>query len=119
MSSIPNSKDSPGHSTDPQPSYGADEIKLKVQPTVLTSLDEARTDDTTTSSASTGDNPFLDPEVTERYREVYEKAHYECRHLFDPELTWTPEEERRLVRRTDWRVCLWAVRVRGGPHTSK
>lgn len=53
-------------------------------------------------------NPFLDPKVAEHYREVYESAQYECRHVFDPDLKWTPEEEKKLVRKLDWRVCLWA-----------
>ncbi|ESZ89565.1 allantoate permease [Sclerotinia borealis F-4128] len=53
-------------------------------------------------------NPFLDPDVTEYWTTVYEKSQYECRHVFEPTLTWTEEEERRLVRRLDWRVCLWA-----------
>lgn len=56
-----------------------------------------------------GHNPFADPEVAERYAMIYEKAQYECRHVFDPTLTWTPEEEKALVRKLDWRVCLWAV----------
>ena len=54
-------------------------------------------------------NPFLDPDVAEHWSTVYEKAEYECRHVFDPTLTWSEEEERKLVRRLDWRVCLWAV----------
>lgn len=55
-------------------------------------------------------NPFLDPDVAEHWAIVYEKSQYECRHVFDPTFTWTEEEERKLVRRLDWRVCLWAVR---------
>ncbi|GLA41939.1 hypothetical protein AnigIFM63309_010261 [Aspergillus niger] len=54
------------------------------------------------------DNPFADPDVAERYALIYEKAQYECRHIFDPTLTWTAEEEKALVRKLDWRVCLWA-----------
>lgn len=54
-------------------------------------------------------NPFADPAVAERYAIIYEKAQYECRHVFDPELTWTPQEEKALVRKLDWHVCLWAV----------
>lgn len=54
-------------------------------------------------------NPFLDPEVAEYWRGVYDKAQYECRDAFDPSLTWTEEEERLLVRKLDWRICLWAV----------
>ncbi|KAF7867374.1 hypothetical protein EAF04_005457 [Stromatinia cepivora] len=53
-------------------------------------------------------NPFLDPDVAEQWTRIYEKSQYECRHVFDPSFSWTEEEERRLVRRLDWRVCLWA-----------
>ncbi|KAF2420212.1 MFS general substrate transporter [Tothia fuscella] len=53
-------------------------------------------------------NPFSDPEVKAYYVGVYEKAQYECRHVFDAELTWTEEEEKKLIRKLDWRVCLWA-----------
>jgi hypothetical protein len=55
-------------------------------------------------------NPFRDPAVARHWREVYEKSQYECRHVFDPSLSWSDEEERRLVRKLDWRICLWAVR---------
>ncbi|KAJ8070400.1 hypothetical protein OCU04_000775 [Sclerotinia nivalis] len=53
-------------------------------------------------------NPFLDPDVAEHWTRIYEKSQYECRHVFDPNFSWTEEEERQLVRRLDWRVCLWA-----------
>jgi hypothetical protein len=62
------------------------------------------------SETGTSPNPFADPEVAERYAALYEKANYECRHVFDPTMTWTREEERRLVRKIDAKVCLWAVR---------
>lgn len=62
------------------------------------------------SETGTSLNPFADPEVAERYAALYEKAKYECRHVFDPTMTWTREEERRLVRKIDAKVCLWAVR---------
>lgn len=54
-------------------------------------------------------NPFLDPDVAAHWATIYEKSGYECRHVFDPTLTWTEEEEKKLVRRLDWRVCFWAV----------
>lgn len=48
-------------------------------------------------------NIFSDPEVKAYYIDVYEKANYECRHVFDAELTWTVEEEKKLVRKLDLR----------------
>lgn len=56
-----------------------------------------------------GHNPFSDREIAEHWEAVYENAQYECRHIYDPHVTWTEEEERALVRKLDWRVCLWAV----------
>jgi hypothetical protein len=53
-------------------------------------------------------NPFSDPKVAEFYREVYESSQYECRGAFDPDLEWTPAEEKRIVRKLDWRVCAFA-----------
>lgn len=53
-------------------------------------------------------NPFLDPKVEEHYRNVYEDCKYECRHVFDTNLEWTADEERRIVRKIDWHVCTWA-----------
>lgn len=55
-------------------------------------------------------NPFADSAVAERYALVYEKAQYECRHAFDPTMTWTAKEEAALVWKLDLHVCLWAVR---------
>lgn len=61
------------------------------------------------SDHSTKNNPFLDPVIAARWRGVYEKASYEARHVFDENLTWSADEERRLIRKLDWHVCLWAV----------
>jgi hypothetical protein len=54
-------------------------------------------------------NPFSDPDTAVYYATLYEKSQYECRHVFDPTLEWSPAEERKLVRKLDWHVCLWAV----------
>jgi len=54
-------------------------------------------------------NPFADPDVAEYWRSVYEKSQYECRAVFDPTLEWTAAEEKKLIRKLDWHVCLWAV----------
>lgn len=58
------------------------------------------------SDASLSANIFQDPEVKAYYVDVYEKAKYECRHVFDADLTWTKEEERKLVRKLDLRGTL-------------
>lgn len=52
---------------------------------------------------------FSDPVAAEHWRNVYEKAGYENRHRFDPEFTWTAEDERKLVRKVDLRIMTWAV----------
>lgn len=55
-----------------------------------------------------GENPFKDEAVAEHWRQVYHDSQYECRHVFDPTLTWSEEEEKAIIRKLDWRVCLWA-----------
>lgn len=112
---------------DPDPQKGPLEDTVKeVRGPTTTLVDEntplrstIRKDAATISSSSSvapsvdasdlSDNPFADPAVAAHYATVYEKAKYECRHVFDPNLQWTPQEERRLVRKLDWHVCLWAV----------
>jgi hypothetical protein len=44
-------------------------------------------------------HPFTDPKVAAYWRGIYERAKYEGRHRFDPSLTWTATEEKRLKRR--------------------
>ncbi|APA07020.1 hypothetical protein SS1G_04294 [Sclerotinia sclerotiorum 1980 UF-70] len=66
------------------------------------------TSDSDEDGSAFAKNPFLDPDVADHWTRIYEKSQYECRHVFDPNFSWTEEEERRLVRRLDWRVCLWA-----------
>lgn len=53
-------------------------------------------------------NPFSDPKVAKYYRNIYESCHYECLSAFDPDLQWTTAEEKRLVRKLDYRVCAFA-----------
>jgi hypothetical protein len=55
-------------------------------------------------------NPFLNPDVAAHWRQVYEEAEYECRHVFDSTLVWTEREEKAVIRKVDWRICGWAVR---------
>ncbi|CZR68109.1 related to permease [Phialocephala subalpina] len=57
---------------------------------------------------STSDNIFANEQVAEYWRGVYEKARYEGRHRFDPTLTWSAEEEKKLRRKIDLRIITWA-----------
>ncbi|ODV80732.1 putative permease [Suhomyces tanzawaensis NRRL Y-17324] len=52
---------------------------------------------------------FKDPEVAEYYRQLYDKTQYECRDWFDPDFTYTKQEERKVVRKNDWYVTFWAL----------
>ncbi|KSA01627.1 uncharacterized protein AC631_02636 [Debaryomyces fabryi] len=56
----------------------------------------------------TQENPFADPIVAEYYKEVYEKAGYECRDAFDPLFEWSKSEEDNIIRKLDYRVALTA-----------
>ncbi|RDI80590.1 Lysophospholipase [Venturia inaequalis] len=60
------------------------------------------------SDHSLSTNVFQDLEVRAYYVGIYEKAQYECRHVFDADLIWSKEEEKKVVRKLDWRVCTWA-----------
>lgn len=53
-------------------------------------------------------NVFANPDVAAYYRKVYENAEYEGRHVFDPEMTWSKDEERRVLWKIEWNVLLWA-----------
>jgi len=55
------------------------------------------------SDSNFSTNVFQDPEVKSYYIDLYEKSKYECRHVFDADLTWTLEEEKKLVRKLDVR----------------
>ena len=53
-------------------------------------------------------NPFADPKVAEYYKEIYERAGYECRSAYDPLFEWSNVEEEDIVRKLDYRVALTA-----------
>lgn len=61
-----------------------------------------------TASEKSYDHVFQDPEKLAYYKDLYEKTNYECKDYLDPDLTWTAEEERKIVRKNDWYVTFWA-----------
>lgn len=48
---------------------------------------------------SDSNHVFSDPSVADYWRKVYEDAQYEGRHRFDPEITWSADEEKKLKRK--------------------
>ena len=48
---------------------------------------------------SNGQHVFSDPPTLAYWTDIYERVKYEGRHRFDPDLQWTPSEERRLLRK--------------------
>lgn len=60
------------------------------------------------SSAEKLDHVFQDPIVAEHYSKLYETCDYECKDWFDPEFTWTEEEDKKVVWKNDWHVTFWA-----------
>jgi hypothetical protein len=93
---------------------GGLEAKLAAPTTQQLTVDrkgvlETESSDVDESTTCYSDNPFEDPNVAEHWKQVYEASRYECREEYDPKFTWTAEEEKRLVRKLDVRVCLWAV----------
>ena len=57
---------------------------------------------------STPDHVFTDPAIAAHWAGVYERADYENRHRFDPSFQWDAAEERKLVRKIDFRIMFWA-----------
>lgn len=97
----------------------APEIKGDVKGTAPLSKDEKVSSSNTGSRenlssaendgyGSSDEHIFKDPVVADLWRGVYENARYENRHRFDPDFQWTAEEEKRLVRKIDLRIMLWA-----------
>lgn len=60
------------------------------------------------SLAGSSGHVFEDEQVAEYYRDKYFECNYEGRHHFDPKLEWTEQEERALIRKTEWRVTALA-----------
>lgn len=59
-------------------------------------------DDESSDTSSINEHQFKNENIANFWRGVYEKSGYEGRHRFDPNYTWTPQEESKLVRK----VCL-------------
>ncbi|KAG2734218.1 hypothetical protein G9P44_002224 [Scheffersomyces stipitis] len=87
-------------------------MSSKRTPELNVSFDKEEKDliieETSIASSSNDKNPFVDPLVAAHYRELYEKSQYECRAAFDPEFEWEPQEEKKVIRKLDYRAALTA-----------
>jgi len=85
-------------------SGGADEKAIKdlnrpISESASESLENGDAEKLDPEYGSYKDHIFSNPQVAEHWREVYEKAHYEGRHRFDPTFTWSAEEEKKVRRK--------------------
>lgn len=77
----------------------------KTDSDVKVSSNEASTPSLRSSELVQGDygsdsnHVFSDSGVADYWRKVYEDAQYEGRHRFDPEITWSADEEKKLKRK--------------------
>ncbi|KAJ9618824.1 hypothetical protein H2204_012900 [Knufia peltigerae] len=56
------------------------------------------------SSSYTEDKTFIRVDGENAYVPI---DRYEGRHRWDPEFEWDPAEEKKLVRKIDWKICTW------------
>ncbi|KAF2666015.1 phthalate transporter [Microthyrium microscopicum] len=85
-------------------------LKLGGKDQAFVSVDSGypKTSKSTTSSESlTASEDSHGLYETEEAKDIYKPTEgYEGAHRFDPSMTWTDEEERKLVRTLDWRIAL-------------
>ncbi|TIB96997.1 MFS general substrate transporter [Wallemia mellicola] len=61
------------------------------------------------TSSLSNNHIFQQPEIAQYWSKIYENAKYENRHRFDPEFTWTPEEEKKVLRKTDLKILVFCI----------
>lgn len=93
-------KNVPSKTANERPTEGTDQRSTLATERVQVPNREGAIFDQDFNNSST--NIFADPAVAAHYVSVYEKAHYECRYVFDPDLEWTKKEEKRVIRKLDW-----------------
>nr|UYO77175.1 major facilitator superfamily transporter (MSF) [Trichoderma calamagrostidis] len=98
------------HSSSSTPPEGkqADVLDIAIVSSRESSTTETSLERSNEMFGSIDSHAFSDPAMAEHWRQIYEKANYENRHRFDPQFTWTAEEEKRLVKKIDLRIMLWA-----------
>lgn len=71
-------------------------------------VDEFTTESESLKSEVSSSNPFRDPAVAQYWSKIYDANKYECRERFDPEFEWDAKEEKKLIRKLDFKVTLLA-----------
>ncbi|PMD16721.1 phthalate transporter [Hyaloscypha hepaticicola] len=83
---------------------GKDISFAPVDPDSVTTSNAASTEDIETTGLDNIHGSVFDDSGAAQFYKPIEK--YEGAHRFDPNATWTPAEEKALVRTLDWRICL-------------
>jgi hypothetical protein len=78
---------------------GAKDLNHPISESASESLENGDAEKLDPEYGSYNDHIFANLQVAEYWREVYEKAHYEGRHRFDPTFTWSAEEEKKVRRK--------------------
>lgn len=90
----------------------SDDEKRVVTSPRAASLDTSVSSVNSEGYGSSDDHIFKDPLVASHWRDIYEQANYENRHRFDPDLQWTAEEEKKVLRKIDFRISEWQSEIR-------
>lgn len=90
----------PSLSVQVAPNAGPDAKDLKYDSSTSEDTPSLRSEDLVVGDyGSDSNHVFSDPKVADHWRGVYEKAQYEGLARFDPHITWSAEEEKRLRRK--------------------
>lgn len=83
-------------------SWLKEEYNLTEKPEPFVSVQSSTSD---LESPST--NPFEDRDIAERWRKIYQSSGYEGLPKYDPDFSWSKDEEKKLVRKIDLKIFLW------------
>lgn len=91
----------------PFPSDTKDSTSIDVKPPLSNPTTNSSTSSISNPSGGAPDTVFAhsgSSNLAKFYRPI---DSYEGLHRYDPEFVWSPQQERRLVRKVDWRICSW------------
>lgn len=85
------------------PSDSIESSSLQHEPDEKATKGETVVTETGLFSRSTRNGTFENDSLNSFYEPIQE---YEGRHRYDPDFEWDPKEEKRVVRKIDWKVSI-------------